>query len=365
MATKKELLEKRASLIQQMKELNDKAHNEKRSLTTEENAQWDKMYEDSENLKREADRLEKLYTLEAEEARAKGENPENRGQVSPEERKAKTNEAFMAYLRYGYAGVPKELRSYLTVAELDQRAQSTTNSEGGYTIAPLLGDKIIEQLKAFGGMRQAGFVFQTATGASLPFATNDDTSNVGAIISENGDASSSVTDLTMGTRAIGSYTYTSKVIKISKQLIQDSAFDITDFVSRKLAERVGRIQNTHFTTGDGSSKPYGLITEASAGVTAASQTAITADEIIDLQHSVDPAYRTNPGVGFMFHDSVFKAVRKLKDSEGRYLWQMGDIRTGAPDTLLGKPYFINQDMTSSIAASAKTIAFGDFKQYLS
>jgi HK97 family phage major capsid protein len=141
--------------------------------------------------------------------------------------------------------------------------------------------------------------------------------------------------------------------------LQDSAIDLESFIGGALGERIARILNTHFTTGDNSSKPQG-ITASGAGVTAAAVAAITYSELLDLQHSVDPSYRGN--AKFMMHDTTFKAVRKLVDDQNRPIFQP-DISAASPGTLLGSPIVINQDC-ATLAASAKAIFFGDFSKYI-
>jgi HK97 family phage major capsid protein len=116
------------------------------------------------------------------------------------------------------------------------------------------------------------------------------------------------------------------------------------FIGELLGERMARRVNTELTTGDGTGDPNGIVVASTAGKTAASTTAFTADEVIDLLHSVDPAYRASPKCRFMLHDSVLAAVRKLKDGQGQYIWSMGDIRSAQPGTLLGNPYSVNQAM---------------------
>jgi HK97 family phage major capsid protein len=109
---------------------------------------------------------------------------------------------------------------------------------------------------------------------------------------------------------------------------------------------MGRIANAKLTTGSGSSDVEGIVTNSAAGVTAASATAVTADEIIDLVHSVDPEYRQSPNAAIMMNDSTLTAIRKLKDGNGNYLWQMGDFQIGTPQNILGYPVVVNQDMDS-------------------
>jgi HK97 family phage major capsid protein len=122
------------------------------------------------------------------------------------------------------------------------------------------------------------------------------------------------------------------------------------------------VANTELTTGDGSGDPNGIVTASTLGVTAASATGLTADELIDLQHSVDPAYRTSPKARFMFNDSTLKVLRKLKDGEGRYIWDAGDFTKGVAGSLLGASYSVNQAM-ASIATGNKSVLWGDFSKY--
>jgi HK97 family phage major capsid protein len=129
-----------------------------------------------------------------------------------------------------------------------------------------------------------------------------------------------------------------------------------------LGERLARLGNAQLTTGSGSSAPNGIVTASTLGKTAASATAIAADELIDLQHSVNAAYRRSPKCRWQFADSTLQAIRKLKDGQGNYLWQMGNVQTGAPDLLLGKPYSINDDV-AAIATGAKAVIFGDHSTY--
>lgn len=241
------------------------------------------------------------------------------------------------------------------------RAQSVgTDSEGGYTVPEGFWNSLIESRLAFGGMRQARtFVFRTATGNDLPIPTVDDTSNTGAILNENTEDSE--LDVVFSEVILQAFKYTSKIVKVPFELMQDSAFDMAAFLGRILGTRLGRIENTHFTTGDASSKPNGAVTASALGKTAASSTAITHAEMTDLEHSVDPAYRN--GAEFMFNDSTLSAIKQLTvgSSDDRPLWAPGMV-AGAPNTINGLPYVINQDM-GSIATGVKVALFGDFSQY--
>jgi HK97 family phage major capsid protein len=237
---------------------------------------------------------------------------------------------------------------------------TTTSSEGGYTVPAEIAAMVIDSLKAFGGMRDAAEILSTDGGNSLNFPTSDGTSEVGEIVAENAAASGA--DITFGTVAVNPYKYSSKKIALPVELIQDSAIDVVAFVVNRLATRLARITNTHYTTGSGSSQPYGVITRASTGKTGTTGQTLTViyDDLVDLKHSVNRAYRTNGK--FMMNDLSVAVVSKLKDSQGRPIWQPA-VTAGAPDTLLGHGIVTNDDV-AVMAAGAKSIAFGDFSKYI-
>ena len=246
----------------------------------------------------------------------------------------------------------------------EKRAMSLTTTEGGYTVAEDFSGALEKSLLAFGGMRQVSRVRRTATGADMPWPTMNDVSNKGAILNEATTIGSSV-DPTFGVITFKAFKYSSKPILISSELLQDSAFDLAAEIGEALGTRIGRIQNDHFTTGGGTTLPKGVVVSSGEGKEAASQTAITADELIDLAHSVDPAYR--PNAQFMLHDTILATVRKLKfaigsDSIG-YVWQ-GSFQNGLPDRILGYPYTVNQSMSSALTIGEKVVLFGDFSKYV-
>lgn len=232
---------------------------------------------------------------------------------------------------------------------------------GGYTKDQTLINSLELAMLAYGGVMSVAETIRTATGEPLRWPTADDTSNTGAQIGENASHDSG-SDPSFGAVMWNAYTFSSKIVKVPNELLEDSVFNLPTELGRMLGERLGRIQNTKYTTGAGANTAKGMTVCATAGVSAASATSIAFDELIDLEHSVDPSRRGMPGVGYMFHDAILKALRKLKDGEGRYLWQAG-ANSGAPDTLNTYPYTVNQDMASSIAASAITILFGHMPSY--
>lgn len=262
------------------------------------------------------------------------------------------------------ARVNDDIRSAMS---LPRNAMSTsTPAEGGYTVATEYYRRLEEAMAAFGGMRNVGTVFQTATGADMNFPTTDATAEEGEILGQNTPATAGET--TFGNVAMTVYKYSSKKIALPFELVQDTFLDIEAYINGLLAVRLGRITNKHFTIGTGSSQPRGLVTAAASGkVGATGQTGtVTYDDLVDLEHSVDPAYRNAPGVGFMMHDSSLKVVRKIKDSNGRPIFVPGYEQGnpgGAPDRLLNRPIEINQNMPT-MAADAKPITFGDHKKYM-
>jgi HK97 family phage major capsid protein len=199
----------------------------------------------------------------------------------------------------------------------------------------------------------------------MPFPTENDTANVGAILAENSQATE--LDMAFGAVNLAAYVYTSKVVTVPLNLVQDSAFDLDSYIARKLGIRLGRIQNTHFTVGTGTNQPRGIVIDATSGkVGLTGQTlSIIYDDLVDLEHAVDPAYR--PQSKFMLHDSSLKVIKKIKDTTGRPLWRSSLEGIGVsvgnnPDTVNGYPYVINNDM-AVMAANAKSVLFGDFSNY--
>ena len=276
-------------------------------------------------------------------------------------------DAFKVAVRFGAAAVPAEHRGLIKHnRELppEIRAQAVgTDSAGGYVVPEGFQAEIVKSMAAWGPMLDPSVtrVLNTATGNQIPWPTINDTSNVGALLAEN--TAEGEQDATFGEKVLNAYKYSSDIIRVSMELLQDSAFNIDQLIAELFGERLGRISNTALTTGTGSSQPNGIVTASSAGKTAASATAITFDEIIDLFHSVDPAYRASPSCRFMFNDSTLSAIRKLKDGDGNYLWQAADGRAGEPAAILGRGYVINQAM-DSIATAKKTVLFGDMNKYV-
>lgn len=249
--------------------------------------------------------------------------------------------------------------SRMNQVKLEGRALAKgTPSAGGYTVPEGFMLNLEKAMLAYGGVRQVAQVIRTEGGEDMPWPTANDTSNSGAMLAENNQAASNV-DPSFGVKTFGAYKMTSRIVLVPHELLEDSAFDLASELALMLGERLGRIQNTYATTGTGSGQPGGIVTGSTLGKAAAATNAITPNELIELQHSVNPAYRTN--AGFMMHDNIVLALRLLKDQEGVYVWRSG-LADNRPDTLLGQPLTINQDMASAMTADAKTILYGDFSK---
>jgi HK97 family phage major capsid protein len=337
---------------------------------------FDAIMADHDKIGGQAEREEKLASAESRASAGDSRRPapdhkEQRAAAEDHEKTPEYKEVFSKQLRFGAASLDSEERTVLMSgrANLPQeaRAQSTgTDSAGGYTVPEGFAGTIDKALAMWGPMWDGGIVqeLNTATGNPLPYPTVDDTASRGRIKAENGAVNDDGNDdVVFGEKMFNAFIYDTGMVKVPLELLQDSAFDIEALMNDLFGERLGRTANQVLTTGTGTGQPNGIVTASTMGKTTAGATAFTADELVDFFHSVDPAYRQSPRCRWMFNDTTLAAIRKLKDGQGNYLWQMGDVRSGEPDTFQGKPYSVNQAMADS-AASAKPIIFGDMSKFL-
>lgn len=245
---------------------------------------------------------------------------------------------------------------------LEKRGFNTYDpAAGGVLVNPTFAAQLELAMLDFSGVMQVAEVITTSTGAELRWPTGNDTSNSGELIGAGGTPTTD-TSSPFASKSWFAYKFSSKSIKVDQELIEDNSFNLPAVVAGMLGERLGRSINTYCTTGNGGNEPEGIVTGASLGKTCASATAFTAKELIDLQHSVDPAYRG--GASFMMHDGVLAEVRKLQDSQGRFYINFIDgLREGVPDRLLGWSIFINQAMQSTLATATKTMLAGQLSKY--
>ncbi|WP_338699193.1 phage major capsid protein [Streptomyces sp. Q6] len=352
-------IEKRANVWSQMQEIQARAETEGRSeLTAEEREKWDAAEADLTATSQDIERMERsarLDTVQRDQAviATGSENAEDRGEIDQD---AQYRAAFDVYVRHGMGGLSHEQRTLMMSNQAEVRAGATSpGTAGGYFIPTETLNRITEVMKAYGGLLGAANVITTASGNPLNWPTNDDTGNIGAILAENSQVTEQ--DVTLGQKTLGAYTYTSKLVRLSLQLLQDDVFGVESWLTRKLGERIGRAVAAHLATGTGTAQPEGLFTNATAGKTGQTgqTTSVTYDDLIDLQHSIDPAYRAS--AQWAMSDSALKVVRKLKDGQSRPLWEPS-VQAGAPSLLLGQGVLIDNGIPAP-AANAKSIGYGD------
>jgi HK97 family phage major capsid protein len=368
-----DLHDKRGRLVTEARSaLEEIKSNADESRAAELEARHDKIMAEFDKLDATIKREEKVAEAErrAEDVRAKQRPIPQDGEARGQD-KADTPEYRMVFAKV-VCGLQDELtseeRSVLRqgATKFEARAQTAgTTTAGGFTVPTELAGFIDRAMKLWGPMYDEAIctTITTASGNPLKIPTTDDTSVTAVAHTEatalTDDASK---DVTFGQKSLDAFAFDTAFVRWSWELNSDSLFAMEQLLGDLLGERLARIANAQLTTGTGSSAPNGIVTASSAGKTAASATAITADEIIDLLHSVDPAYRQSPKARFMFNDSTLATIRKLKDGQGNYLWQMGDVTAGQPGTLLGYRFSINPSM-DSIATAKKVVLFGDFGKY--
>lgn len=374
------LVEKQNKLWDRMQELQNRSETDE-GWTAEDRTNWDAAEAELRTVSEDIERFQRAAKLEAADyfdrhPEGVSDNAERTSEEIETQRTEKYTEAFGTYMRYGMDRLDTEQRSILLEkqAPIETRAQGVgTNSAGGFLVPPGYRQVLSETMKAYGGLLNYANVITTSTGNPLQWPANDDTSNSGAILAENTQISQQ--DLTISSRTLGAYTYTSKLVLVSLQLLQDSAFPLDTWLPKKLGQRLGRAVAAHLTTGTGTGQPTGITTSVTVGKTGATGETLTLiyDDLIDLEHSVDPAYRTNnsntmvpyggantdngPGAMYVMHDQTLKVIRKLKDSQGRPLW-VPVPAPGFPPTINGWPYVIDNSMPVP-GANNISIIFGD------
>lgn len=318
--------------------------------TVEEQAKFDGFANEINAAKASIANIEKMRELDAD----KFFNAAGSPAVKPADDDTMSGKIAMAlYLRLGNNVTAEQ------ALQIRNAMSTTTAAEGGFTVPAEIATMVIDKLKAFGGMREVATILPTSTGVAMNWPTSDGTADVGAIVGQN--TPENAADITFGTVGLNPFYYTSKKIALPLELIQDAAIDVVAYVVDRLVTRIARIQNTHFTVGAGTTLPDGVIPRSSVGKTGTTgQTvAVIYDDLIDLKHSVNRAYRGN--AKFMMNDLSVAVVSKLKDTTGRPIW-VPSVIAGAPDILCGFPVAINDDV-AVMAANAKSIAFGDFSRY--
>lgn len=356
MADLKEMRAKRTAKAQELRTLLDENPGDK--WTAALNDKYDAGIREMDDLDAQIERYQAILDRTAndrdtEAVRAAVDRAERDGTIT-------ADALFAKWCRRGDNGITAE-----EWAEVRATMSTTTPAEGGYTVQSEVAKSVVDALKAFGGMRQVATVFATEQGNPLNFPTSDGTSEVGEILAENESATDQ--DITFGTVPLPVYKFSSKVVTVPIELLQDSNVDIESFVRSRIVTRLGRAQNNYFTTGTGTGQPKGVIAAATVGKTGTTgqTTSVIYDDLVDLEFSIDPAYRELGNCRWMMNNTTLRELRKLKDENKRPIWMPGDaegVTGGMPATILGYPYSYNQSM-ASMAANAKSIAFGDFSFY--
>ena len=238
------------------------------------------------------------------------------------------------------------------------------DTAGGYLVPQGFSEELTEQLKYFGGMRQVSRIFPTATGNQIDWPTMDDTGAIATIVGEA--AAIPELDITFGQKQLNAYKYVSGYVDVSWELLQDSFFNFEALLARSFATRFGRGTNLHYTNGNGTTQPQGITIATNNTLNLTVGGALSYIDVVNLKYSVNRTYRMMPGAMFMFSDEIEKRLMLLSTTEEMPLWSPS-IRDGAPDTVLGIPYEINNDMSDDLTVGASkppVMLYGQLSTYL-
>lgn len=338
--------------------------------TKDDQATFDNHADEAERLQRQIDAHETMAARDREDNFTDVEDHN----IARNQRNGKpltdAQKAFNVFLRKSFKD--------MTVDEalaVRNTMSTTTSSQGGYAVQSNVASELINLLKSYGYMRKVASQITTSDGAPLSYPTSDGTSETGEWIAQNTTATAA--DPTFGTVALNVFKASSKIVAVPLELLQDATIDIQAMVFKRLADRIGRISNTGFTTGGGTTDPNGLVTAASVGKTGTTGQTLTIiyDDLVDLIDSLDAAYLDVPvsdpqmpgtAPGFMMSQTMRRVIRKIKDTAGRPIWTPSydeGMTSKMPDMLLGYPVYINNDLAVP-AANAKSLAFGNLHRYM-
>jgi len=345
-----ELREKRAKALVAAQNFLDAHRSEKGTLSVEDDATYSRLEQDVIDLGNEISRMERLEAMDKEMSRPTTAPLTTKPDASAADMKSGRDSdnyktAFWNTMRVAPGVVVKNA---LTL---------TPDTDGGYLVPDTFEKTLVQTLNDTMVIRRLAHVFKTASGShKIPVLET----KAKAAWTDEGETIAETSE-TFGQKNIGAHKLTA-LIKVSEELLHDSAFDLEAHFRSEFAARMGEAEEEAFITGDGTGKPYGILHDtegAEVGVTAASATAITADELIKLYYSLRGPYRAN--AVWILNDATVAQIRTLKDSNGQYTWQTG-LKDGTPDTLLGKQVITTPYMPT-VESGAKPIAFGDFRKY--
>ena len=349
-----ELRGQRAELIKGATAIVDNAQKEGRSLNAEEKSKFDAMEADARSIKDQIDVIERTAEMKKELAA----NAEVRESAPKATRKG----AFEKYLRNGMGSLNANERSIMGELRGTSTQIAGTDSLGGFLVPQDFSNELDMATLFTGEVERLAKKLNTAGGALLDYPTINDTATDAGLTAEA--AAVTVQDMTFANAQLSAYNYASQV-RVSMQLLQDNAFDLNAFLAEAMGERIARATNAAFTTGTGSSQPQGIVAGSTLGNTAASATAIAADDILDLIHSIDPSYRNKASFGLMAHDNVIAAIRALGlGSANDFPIFIPSMEAGQPDKLFGYNIYYNNDMESAITTGKKTLLAADFSKFV-
>lgn len=357
-----ELKQKRNTIATDMRALHEKIGDA--TWTDEQRTQWNAAKSELDALDLRIAREDELRRQDQDYVDDNEQENRHQQQQDPANPNAKTDErraaAFDRFLRHGFSELTAEERQ--AVKEL--RAQGTSpDAKGGYTVPTQMLNKIVDTMKAYGGIASVAQILTTSTGQDITWSTSDGTSEEGELLGENSEASEE--DVTFGSAVLGSKKLSSKIIRVSNELLQDSGVDIEAYLAKRIGQRIGRGEAKYLVQGSGAGtpvQPKGLIASVTGTVNTAAAGAFTWKEMNALKHSIDPAYRGGPKFRWAFNDSTLQVIEEMVDGQNRPLW-LPDIAGGTPATILNIPYVIDQAI-DSIAAGKKFAFLGDFDRFI-
>jgi HK97 family phage major capsid protein len=330
---------------------------------TEQGKEVTKQTKEEKKYTHAAPGLRAKVWAKAQVAGVKELDDEERAIYNDEERYLKT---FEKWFRAG-GNVERLSAEERSILEKRVSDQTTVTTAGGYTIPQGFSGEIDKQMQTISELLKFARIYRSSTGNDIPWPTNNDTSNTGELLAENADSSTASAPLVFGQVTLKAYKFSSKMIKSSNELIQDQAVNLPAFIGEQLGERVGKIFNTYATTGTGTAQPLGYMDPTAGAIEGVVNQAlsITPANIIDLMHSVDASYRASPKAAFAMHDLILAEIKKLSFGSSVYypVW-LPSLRDGAPDTILGKPYFVNNAMASTLTTEYAIMAFGDWSRFV-
>jgi HK97 family phage major capsid protein len=353
------LLEQRANTWEQAKALLDKAAEEKRELTAEEQASYDKMTTDLAALRSQADKLaEDRANADAVEASLRGLAGAAQDGPKDETRGKELRSFLKGEIRsVEFKGSAADVRS---VEEYRAGLSGATSAAGGATMPTNFYNRLWAHLINASQFMQSGItLLQTDNGDTLqlPTTTAHSTAAWTAAQSPIGES-----DPAFVQRSLGAYK-AGLLIQVAQELIDDTGVDLEGYLAMQAGRAVGNLVGQGLVVGTGSTQPTGITTLTSLGVTSATGVSgkPTFDDIINLYYSVIPQYRAAASTAFVTADASIGYLRTLKDSYGRYLWQPG-LTLGTPDTILGKPV-VQEVWMPALGLNNKSIIFGDLSAY--